>query len=320
MLADLSVADQQLVVAKGGQGGRGNARFATATNQAPRIAQRGEVGEERELRLELKLLADVGIVGAPNAGKSTLLAAMSAAHPKIADYPFTTLEPELGVVDVGYETFVAADIPGLIEGASQGAGLGHEFLRHIERTSLLVHVVAGDSDDPLAIFDAINEELAGFDQGLAEKPQIVALNKIDMPEVAERAGELQAQFVERGYEVFLISAAARQGIEPLKYRLHALLKERRRVIAMADEPVKATVLRPAPVRERFSVRRENGRFVVEGRRPVLLVETMDIGNPEARAVVMQRLQRLGVSTALRRAGARSGDRVRFGSSEMRWQE
>ncbi len=187
LLADLDTPGAAFVVARGGLGGRGNARFASSTNQAPRIAQRGEPGEQREVRLELKLLADVGLIGAPNAGKSTLLSAISAARPKIAPYPFTTLEPELGVVEAGYDTFVVADLPGLIEGASQGIGLGHEFLRHIERTRLLVHIVAADQPEPLRTFDMILGEIAAFDPVVAAKPQIVALNKLDLPDAVAQA-------------------------------------------------------------------------------------------------------------------------------------
>ncbi len=320
LLADLDAAGAELVVARGGRGGRGNARFTTSTNQAPRIAQRGEPGEECELRLELKLLADVGIVGAPNAGKSTLLAAISSAHPKIADYPFTTLEPQLGVVEVGYDTFLAADIPGLIEGASQGAGLGHEFLRHIERTRLLIHVVAADGPDPLATFDAVNLELAAFDEALARKPQIVALNKLDIPDTEQSAPQVMRAFAERGVTAFGIAAAARTGLEPLVREAFAMLGALRRedVERARHEQAQTPVLRPTPVDGRFSVRRENGAFVVEGRRPVQLAQTMDLDDPEALAVVMRRLTRWGVAGALRRAGVQPGDPVRFGTAELRW--
>src|SRR5438132_5235343 len=182
-LADLNEPDAEVMVARGGRSGLGNSHFATSTNQAPRIAQKGEPGEERWIRLELKLIADVGIVGFPNAGKSTLLASASRAEPKIADYPFTTLEPNLGVVDVGYDQFVLADIPGLIEGAHRGIGLGHAFLRHVERTRVLIHLIDGTVGDPVAAFDAINEELELFDAALRRKPQVVAINKIDIAEV-----------------------------------------------------------------------------------------------------------------------------------------
>ena len=318
-IADLDQPGMSVAVAAGGLGGRGNARFATSTNQVPRFAQRGEPGEKFELRLELKLLADVGLVGAPNAGKSTLLAAISAATPKIADYPFTTLEPQLGVVEVAYDTFVAADIPGLIEGASMGVGLGHEFLRHIERTRLLIHVVGLDVEDPLATFDQINGELTAFDRGLEGKQQVIAINKIDLPDVEMKQRDVEAAFQQRGLTTFSISAAGRQGLEPLLRHVFGLLRDMRegeRPKAADLPPV--PVLRPEPERQRFQVRGKDGAFVVEGRRPVFWVETMDMENGEARAEVLRRLTLMGVSAALRRAGARQGDRVRFGGTEVRW--
>ena len=318
-ITDLDGPGKAVVAASGGRGGRGNARFASSTNQVPRFAQKGEPGEEFELWLELKLLADVGLVGAPNAGKSTLLAAISAATPKIADYPFTTLEPQLGVVEVDWDTFVAVDIPGLIEGASMGAGLGHEFLRHIERTRLLIHMVGLDVTDPVATFDQFNGELTAFDRGLEAKQQVVALNKIDLPEVEAKRRKVEAAFRKRGLTTFSISAAGRQGLDPLVRHVFGLLRElRREALPEVGEEPALPVLRPEPERQRFEVRREGAVFVVEGRRSVLLLETMDLENPEARAEVQRRLTVMGVSAGLRRAGALPGDRIRFGRVEMRW--
>ena len=198
LLGDLIEADQRLVVCKGGRGGRGNARFATPTHQAPRVAERGEPGQKRELRLELKLIADVGIIGIPNAGKSTLLSSVTDAKPKIAPYPFTTLEPNLGVASLGdWRTLVLADIPGLIEGAHRGSGLGHNFLRHIQRTRVLIHLLDGTSEDPILDFAQINSELALFDPDLAKKPQVVAVNKIDLPEVQDRWPKLEIALKKR---------------------------------------------------------------------------------------------------------------------------
>ena len=219
VLQDLVFDGQRFVAAKGGRGGRGNARFATATKRAPRRADKGEAGEERRLRLELKLLADVGLLGYPNVGKSTLLSKISSARPKIADYPFTTLVPNLGVV-VRKERrpFVVADIPGLIEGASQGAGLGLTFLRHVERTKLLIHLLdisEGPSRDPIADFRALNNELKAYQPSLQEKPQILALNKIDLPSVRERAAEVQNQFEKIGHRLYLVSGKTGEGIEEL---------------------------------------------------------------------------------------------------------
>jgi len=219
VLADLDQHGQRMVILKGGRGGQGNARFMTSTNRTPRFAQPGEPGEERWLRLELKLLADVGLLGMPSVGKSSLIAKVSAARPKIADYPFTTLVPNLGVVLYkDYRSFVIADIPGLIEGAHEGAGLGHRFLRHVERTRLLVHLLdpcRPPASDSLADYDAINRELALFDPELAGKPQIVVVNKIDRTDVKDLLPQICQTFTERGVHVFPISAATGEGIPEL---------------------------------------------------------------------------------------------------------
>lgn len=227
-LLDLTEDDKQVLFLKGGIGGRGNARFKTSRNRAPRHAQPGMPGETRQLRLELKLLADVGLVGLPNAGKSTLISVISAAKPKISDYPFTTLVPNLGVVDLGDRTMVVADIPGLIEGASEGQGLGTRFLRHVERTDLFLHLVDLSSlqqGDPLENFAMLNNELKRYDAELASKPQLVVFNKIDIPEVKEQAEGLKAEFEALGHEVFLISAVSREGVKDLVQATAARLAE-----------------------------------------------------------------------------------------------
>ncbi|MGL4651329.1 MAG: GTPase ObgE, partial [Caldilineaceae bacterium] len=213
LLADLEYAGQQVVLAPGGRGGRGNAAFKTARQNAPRFAEKGEPGFERWISLELKLVADVGIVGVPNAGKSTLLSVVSAARPKIADYPFTTLEPMLGVAEVDHRTFVLADIPGLLEGAHEGKGLGLEFLRHVERTRIIIHLLRGDSPDPLGDYEAINTELQLFNPELANKPQIVAFNKMDLPDAQANWPAVDEALRARGIEVFPISAASRLNID-----------------------------------------------------------------------------------------------------------
>jgi GTP-binding protein len=226
LLKDLTTADERFVVARGGRGGLGNTRFKSSTNRAPRHAQPGEPGEARILKLELKLLADVGLVGLPNAGKSTLIRAISSARPKVGDYPFTTLNPSLGVVETGWaEPFVVADIPGLIEGAHQGAGLGHRFLRHIERTRVLVHLVdaAGiDPDDPLADFNTVQKELALFKPALARKPCLVVLNKMDLPGAEANAREFQRQAPE--HAIVTISAQTAEGLEEMKSKIVQLLE------------------------------------------------------------------------------------------------
>jgi GTP-binding protein len=315
MLGDLTEAGQTLVAAHGGLGGWGNAHFATSTNQAPRIAQRGQKGEEARLVLELKLLSDVGILGVPNAGKSTLLAAVSAAHPKIASYPFTTIEPVLGVVDMGYTRFVVAEIPGLIEGAHLGVGLGHDFLRHAERARMFVHLLDGTRADPVGDMDVINGELAQFREDLAAKPQIVAVNKIDLANVASRTGELRELLDPRQIEPFCISAATGEGIGPLLERvaqeLAALVEEQPR------PPL--PVVRPRPLSARFSVSVANDVYRVSGERLEAFAEMMPLEQEEGRAEFWRRLTRWGVVAALRRAGIQPGAKVRLGQTEVEWE-
>ncbi|MGQ9497351.1 MAG: GTPase ObgE [Desulfotomaculales bacterium] len=311
VLADLVEDGQQVVVARGGRGGRGNARFATSTRQAPAFAEKGEPGEEKWLKLELKLLADAGLIGFPNAGKSTILARVSAARPKIADYPFTTLAPYLGVVRAGEgESFVLADIPGLIEGAHQGAGLGHRFLRHIERTRLLVHVVdvAGSGGrDPVEDFAVINRELAAYDPELALRPQVVAANKIDLPGAAKNLARLREALGER-YEVYPVSALTGEGLDRLVYRIAALLKELPRPRPAAAAPTKP--------RETLAVKRRDDVWVVEGERVERQVAMTDFENPEAVQYLQHTLRRLGVEDALRTKGAKNGDTVAIGGVEF----
>jgi GTP-binding protein len=317
LLGDLTEPGQELVVAQGGRGGLGNARFASSTNQAPRIAEHGGVGPDRWLRLELKLLADVGVVGVPNAGKSTLLAAVTAARPKIAPYPFTTLQPNLGVVVLDDHTeFVLADIPGLIEGASEGKGLGHEFLRHIERTRTLIHLLDGLSADPLADFDAINCELVAFGHGLAEKPQLVALNKMDMPGVRERWPEVKAALKARGYPAMAISALAREGTREMLYRVAQMLAELPEEASTRELPV----FRLDEDEEAFTIEQEGDGWRVRGGQ-VERLEAMTMWNLDEAVRRFQRaLERMGVVAALKDAGVLSGDTVRIGEKELVWEE
>jgi len=242
VLADLDQPAQQVVVAKGGKGGWGNAHFATPTNQAPQMAQKGEGGEEKALILELKLIADIGLIGYPNVGKSSLLAAVSAAKPKIASYPFTTREPVLGVVEVGQQSFVLAEIPGLIDDAHLGRGLGHDFLRHIVRTRMLIHLVDGSSASPLEDMVRVNNELALFDSSLAEKPQLVVVNKIDLPEVRARLAEIREGFNLAGTRVFFISAATGEGITELMAGAMKMLPS----VAQPEATKIKKVFRPQP--------------------------------------------------------------------------
>ena len=317
LLGDLTEAGQELVVAQGGRRGRGNARFATSTNQAPRIAEHGEPGQERWLRLELRLLADVGLVGVPNAGKSTLLAAVTAARPKIAPYPFTTLQPNLGVVVLDPQTeFVLADIPGLIEGASEGKGLGHEFLRHIQRTRVLIHLLDGLSPDPLADFAAINGELDAFGHGLTEKPQIVVLNKMDEPTVRERWPEIRAALKAQGYPAMAISALAREGARELLYRAAQVLAELPEETPSRELPV----FRPEEDERAFTVEREEDGWRVRGIR-IERLAAMTVWNLDEAVRRFQRaLERTGIVAELEDAGVQPGDTVRIGERELVWEE
>ena len=316
--ADLDEPGASVIIARGGRGGRGNKRFATATRQAPTFAQRGQSGGTRRIRIELKLIADVGLIGIPNAGKSTLLSTWSRATPKIAAYPFTTLEPELGVVNLGYDSFVAADMPGLIEGASKGVGLGHEFLRHIERTRVLVHVIDMTADDPLANRNLIDQELRDFGHGLADKPQLLAFNKIDHPDGPAQIELLADELAAIDVPKFEISAATGEGTRELAQRTFQVLQELRSEAA-AEEAKEPAILRPEPQRSRFDVEvADDGIPVVRGPTPEWLAETLDLNEAEPRAEFFDRLSRLGVARALRRVGVSAGDPVRIGNLQVRW--
>ncbi len=315
-IADLVEPGQKVLVARGGKGGRGNAAFATPVNQAPRFAERGEPGQERWLYLELKLIADVGIVGVPNAGKSTLLAAVSAARPKIAPYPFTTLEPNLGVVTVGDYDFVLADIPGLIEGAHKGAGLGHKFLRHIERTRVIIHLLDGLSPNPLRDFEAINKELALFSERLATKPQIVAFNKMDIPEVREKWPQVRDALVEAGYGVYPISAATGEGVWELMRAVAALLQEMPKELPPLEEEVAPVTKKEPP----FTVIKEGEVWKVKGKEVEKIAATVNWDQEEALALFHRKLEKLGVIRTLRKMGIQDGDTVIIGNVELEWRE
>jgi GTP-binding protein len=332
LIADLVEDGQHVMVARGGRGGLGNVHFATATRQAPREAQKGEPGEERWLLLELQLIADVGLVGYPNAGKSTLLSVVTAAQPKIADYPFTTLSPNLGVVSVGQPgsgdefSFVLADIPGLIEGAAQGVGLGHEFLRHIQRTRLLLHILDGASieRDPWQDFLAINQELREYDEHLATRPQIVVLNKMDLPEAQERWPALKARAEAAGYPVFAISAVAHQGTDELMQYAAKQLEEIQqeeadRKAAQAIASAEGPVLRPQP-EDAFSIIKEKGVYIVKGKRVERAVNMTKLESEEGMDRLQITLSKMGVTKALEAAGVKVGDKVRFGKVELYWGE
>jgi GTP-binding protein len=322
LLADLVATEQTAMVARGGRGGLGNVHFATATHRTPRHAQKGEPGEERWLRLELRLIADVGLVGLPNAGKSTLLAALTAARPKIADYPFTTLEPNLGVLDLGEEDPrrpTIADVPGLIEGASQGAGLGHAFLRHVERTRILVHMVDGSSRDPGWDFEVVRDELEAHDPALLAKPTLVAFNKLDLAAAAAAWDDFRRARERDGLECVGISAADGRGLLDLRDRLARLLPTAAELDA-PPEPAGVVVHRLEAARDAFAVEREEaGAYRVRGRRIERIVAQTDFENEESAARFQRDLARLGIEAELKRHGVRPGDTVRIGRQELEWE-
>ena len=318
-LADLTDPDQTVVIARGGIGGKGNARFKSSTFQAPRVAEKGEPGEEREITLEIKLIADVGLVGYPNAGKSTLLARTSAATPKIAAYPFTTLRPNLGVVRINREqNFVLADIPGLIEGAHKGAGLGHQFLRHIERTKMLIHVIdlsATDGRDPIKDYEQLNTELGHYNELLTKLPQIIALNKLDMPEAEANLPRVQEYFGKR--KVFPISAITGDGVNALMqqaYRSLQYLETRAR-----EEAETAIVLEqelPPEPSARFELVETEQGFLVIGAEPRRAVLMTDMENEQALILLYRKLKNMGVINALERSGAVEGDTIQIDEFEF----
>ncbi len=320
ILADLIEPGQEIVILAGGKGGRGNQHFANSRHQAPRIAERGEPGEELWLALELKLIADVGVVGVPNAGKSTLLSVVSAARPKIGDYPFTTLQPNLGVTTIdGYETLVLADIPGIIEGASEGVGLGHDFLRHIERTRVLIHLLDGIAENPLADWEMFNNELALYNAELAAKPQLVVLNKIDLPDVREREAQIRDGIRKAGYPFMSISAVTGEGVKPMLYEIKRMADTTPRAVPLAADEL--VVIRPPVGEEVFTIKREsNGAWRVSGKEIERLAVMTYFEFDDSLMRFQTALKRSGITAALTKAGVRVGDTVHIGDQELEWGE
>lgn len=318
ILGDLTDPGQQLLICKGGRGGRGNTHFKNSRHQTPRTAEKGEPPVEKNIRLELKLIADIGLIGVPNAGKSTLLSVLTNAQPKIAAYPFTTLEPNLGVASIDdYESVVLADIPGLIEGASEGIGLGHSFLRHVQRTRVLIHLLDGLSEDPIADFSQINTELSLFDTKLGEKPQIIALNKMDQPEVQERWPEIKAELEKRGHKIMSISALARTDIRKLLLKAVQKLAETPTLAEVAPLPVYRVETDP----NEFEISREDDAgWRISGaaiERAAAMTYWEHYGSIRRFQKVMQAL---GIEAALNKAGIKVGDTVYVGEYELEWQE
>jgi len=318
VVGELLEAGARLVVAKGGKGGRGNARMATSTRRTPGFGERGLVGETVRLRLEVRLLADVGFVGLPNAGKSSLLRAMTAATPKIGAYPFTTLAPHLGVAEVGYERLTLADVPGLVEGSTEGTGLGAGFLRHAERTRVLLYIADASRPWPGLDIEAVRREVTAFGKGLEKKPRLIALNKIDLPEARERAAEVAATLRQQGEQAHLVSALTREGVDPLLQALFALAQKAQTAGEGGKQPAlrEETTLRPRPAP--FEVRRVGNTFHVVGTRPQEAAEKLGAATAESRQELVRRLRRMGVAGVLRRAGIAEGDRVRIGTIELEW--
>jgi len=316
VLADLVEDGQSFVVAKGGRGGRGNAKFSSSIHRAPDFAEKGEPGEERWVIFELKLLADVGLIGFPNAGKSTLLSRMTAAKPKIADYPFTTLYPNLGIVDTGYgegQSFILADIPGLIEGAHEGQGLGHEFLRHVERTRVLIHVLdmTGLERDPIEGFNNINKELANYSEKLSDKPQIIAANKVDLPEARDNYVEAKLILEKRGFKVIPISGVTGEGIKQLISEVSKMLATIPK-ITQIEEIKEYTLVEEEP----FKIKKQDGIFQITGRYVERLIAMTNLENDSAVKRLQRTFKRIGLDDELKRLGVRVGDTVKIGDIEF----
>ena len=317
VLADLTEKGQSVVLCKGGKGGRGNSRFANSRHQAPRVAERGEPGQELDLRLELKLIADVGIIGMPNAGKSSFLSVVTNAKPKIADYPFTTLVPNLGVAALDLDTsLVLADIPGLIEGAHMGVGLGDTFLKHIQRTKVLIHVLDGSSQDAMADFSQINTELALFDPQLKEKKQIVVLNKMDLPDMEEKYSALKKQFKKIGVNLFSCSALQKKNLREILWKVHEVLE------SLPEDEVQAEMpLYTAEVDEKaFTVEATGKGYEIKGIAIERAAAMTYWENYESIRRFQRILQALGITDALREAGVEDGDPVKIGEYELSWTE
>ena len=320
-VGELLEAETRLVVARGGRGGRGNVHFASATHRAPKHAEKGTPGEERWVELELKLIADIGLVGAPNAGKSTLLAAMTEARPEVGAYPFTTITPNLGVITLdeeGERTAVMADVPGLIEGAHEGKGLGHHFLRHVERTRVIVGVVDGAATDPVAEWEAVAEELRLHDPALLSRPMPLVVTKLDLPDVRARWPELRAALAAGGTTPYGVSAHDGTGLDGLRRALADALDEAVERAAELEPEAEMRVHRFDPLAEGWQVVAEGEALRVQGRRIETAAARTDFDNDESRDRFWRLLERLGIDEELRRRGAGPGTTVHIGRAELEW--
>lgn len=321
VLADLSNEGQRELVLKGGRGGKGNTHFATSTRQAPRFSQDGENGEEKELILELKLLADVGLIGFPNVGKSTFLGRTTSATPKIADYHFTTLEPNLGVVKTNYgDSFVIADIPGIIEGASEGVGLGLQFLRHIERTRVLLHVIdvsGSEGRNPVDDFNKINTELQKYSEKLSKRTQIIVANKIDSMQDETLYQDLERLAKEKKLQIFKISAVTGQGLDKLIEHVSELLKTLPKEELLEYEDKKVYKLEE---KDDYTIRKENGKFIIEGEPVERIMRRVNIADNESLYYFQKNLDELGVNQRLKQMGIQEGDIVKIVDYELEWED
>lgn len=324
VIADLTTHQQEAVIAKSGRGGRGNSRFATPRNPAPEFAENGEPGQERNIKVELKLLADVGLIGFPSVGKSTLLSVVSAAKPKIADYHFTTLAPNLGVVDTNDQrSFVIADLPGLIEGAHEGIGLGHQFLRHVERTRVLLHVIdmAGmEGRDPYDDYLKINQELREYDKKLLDRPQIIAANKMDMPGAEENLQEFKTKISE-DYPVFSVSALTKAGLRDVLFEIADTLERIPKITPKMEDTEEKVVYRYQKTEAPFAITRDSdGAYVLSGGKVEKLFKMTDFAKDEAVQRFARQLRGMGVDEALRKRGAKDGDTIRLMDFEFEFIE
>ena len=322
VVADILNSGEEYMAAPGGRGGYGNVKYSSSTSQYPVIAQAGEEGLKTSLRLELKLIADVGIIGVPNAGKSSLITFLTAARPKIANYPFTTIDPVLGIVEHRDKDFVMVDIPGLIEGAHEGIGLGHEFLRHIERTRVLIHLVDGTSENPSEDFHKINKELALFNEALIGKPQILAINKVDLDEVSVLAEDIRDSMGEDAWKFHIISAVAGEGGGSMMYEVVQVLSDQPSVIppnlSVDLQETDIPVIRPEPRRRGVSIYQEDGVYVVQAPGVERIAQRIDYEDWLARMQFYKHMQKTGVVKALEDAGISEGDTVRIGDIEWEW--
>jgi len=322
VVADILNSGEEYMAAPGGRGGYGNVKYSSSTSQYPVIAQAGEEGLKTSLRLELKLIADVGIIGVPNAGKSSLITFLTAARPKIANYPFTTIDPVLGIVEHRDKDFVMVDIPGLIEGAHEGIGLGHEFLRHIERTRVLIHLVDGTSENPSEDFHKINKELALFNEALIGKPQILAINKVDLDEVSVLAEDIRDSMGEDAWKFHIISAVSGEGVGSMMDEVVQVLSDQPGVIppnlSVDLQETDIPVIRPEPRRRGVSIYQEDGVYVVQAPGVERIAQRIDYEDWLARMQFYKHMQKTGVVKALEDAGISEGDTVRIGDIEWEW--